>query len=87
MFGIVDVIINFTKLEEAESHTESAARAAVRMSIGGVLAQLRKHWFLIGVVAVITLAKLQPFLGAKEGGSGVALNRTMSLPPVHACNV
>lgn len=38
----------------------------------GILAHLRKRWFLLGVVAVIILAKIHPFVGAKggEGGGG-----------------
>ena len=43
-----------------------------------ILAHLRKRWFLLGVVAVIILAKIHPFVGAKggedargeEGGAG-----------------
>ena len=39
-------------------------------SMGGlerILAHLRKRWFLLGVVAVIILAKTHPFVGAKGG--------------------
>ena len=38
----------------------------------GILAHLRKRWFLLGVVAVIILAKIHPFVGTKggEGGGG-----------------
>lgn len=32
-----------------------------------ILAHLRKRWFLLGVVAVIILAKTYPFVGAKGG--------------------
>ena len=31
------------------------------------LEEVQKRWFLLGIVAVITLAKLEPFLGAKGG--------------------
>ena len=36
----------------------------------GILAHLRKRWFLLGVVAVIILAKIHPFVGAKGGEGG-----------------
>ena len=39
------------------------------MSVMGVLEEVRKRWFLIGVVAVISLAKMYPWFGAKGGGS------------------
>ena len=32
-----------------------------------MLAKLQKNWFLIGIVLVICLAKLAPFIGAKGG--------------------
>ena len=38
------------------------------MGLDGILASLRKRWFLLGVVVVIVLARLYPFLGAKGGG-------------------
>lgn len=38
------------------------------MGLDGILASLRKRWFLLGVVMVIILAKLYPYLGAKGGG-------------------
>lgn len=44
-------------------------------ALEGILAHLRKRWFLLGVVAVIILAKMHPFVGAKGGedmrGEGV----------------
>ena len=32
-----------------------------------MLARLQKNWFLIGIVVVISLAKIAPFIGAKGG--------------------
>ena len=36
-------------------------------ALEGILAHLRKRWFLLGVVAVIILAKIHPCVGAKGG--------------------
>ncbi|XP_041723962.1 sodium/bile acid cotransporter 7 isoform X4 [Coregonus clupeaformis] len=33
----------------------------------GLLARIRKEWFIIGIVAVIVSAKLQPAFGVKGG--------------------
>ncbi|XP_071369690.1 sodium/bile acid cotransporter 7-like, partial [Centroberyx affinis] len=33
----------------------------------GLLARIRKEWFIIGIVAVILSAKLQPSLGVRGG--------------------
>ncbi|XP_064417654.1 sodium/bile acid cotransporter 7 isoform X2 [Latimeria chalumnae] len=33
----------------------------------GLLDRIRKEWFIIGIVLVITLAKLEPSLGVKGG--------------------
>ena len=40
-------------------------------NIMGLLARIRKEWFIIGIVVVILSAKLQPSFGVK-GGEGVA---------------
>ena len=37
------------------------------MNITGVLAEVRKRWFLLGIIFVIVLAKLLPSIGAKGG--------------------
>jgi sodium/bile acid cotransporter 7 len=41
--------------------------SAVIMGFSGVLQEVRKRWFILGVVVVISLAKLFPLLGAKGG--------------------
>lgn len=50
-----------------------------------MLQRLRKNWFLVGVVCVITCAKLWPWIGAKGGkrsdrmtfaGIAAVINRT-----------
>ena len=35
--------------------------------LGRVVGEVQKRWFLLGIVLVITLAHLQPFIGAKGG--------------------
>eukprot|EP00051_Salpingoeca_urceolata_P029988 m.491655 g.491655 ORF g.491655 m.491655 type:complete len:344 (+) comp30457_c0_seq1:45-1076(+) len=37
------------------------------MAAGGIAAALRKHWFLVGIVLSISLARLYPALGIKGG--------------------
>lgn len=36
-----------------------------------ILTEVRKRWFLIGIVIVILMAKVAPQLGAKGGRKGV----------------
>ena len=59
-----------------------------------VLQEVRKRWFIVGVVVVITLAKIFPPLGAKGGKSLVhkppwrALNKTrLLLQMLCSCSV
>lgn len=33
----------------------------------GIVAAARKHWFLVGLVLVIALARAAPWVGAKGG--------------------
>jgi len=45
------------------------------MGLDGILASLRKWWFLLGDVMVIIFTKLYPYLGAKEVGWNVGVSR------------
>lgn len=54
----------------------------------GLVARIRKEWFIVGIVLVILSAKLQPSIGVKGGGrvgssslkfNGVALKCVHSL--------
>ena len=40
-----------------------------------MLSSVKKHWFLVGVVVVIALAKLAPWIGAKGGEFTAPTNR------------
>ena len=44
---------------------EQGARSCYMLN--GIVQRLRKNWFLLGVVCVITCAKLYPWIGAKGG--------------------
>lgn len=37
------------------------------MNASGLLAELVKRWFILGIVAVIVAAKIQPLIGVKGG--------------------
>ena len=43
------------------------------MNVSGLVSELLKRWFLVGIVTVIVLAKLQPLIGVARG-----TNRAMS---------
>jgi hypothetical protein len=45
----------------------SSQRVKILLTMKSFLEEVQKRWFLLGIVAVITLAKLGPFLGAKGG--------------------
>ena len=60
--------------------TSSPSVVASTMGFGSLLEEVRKRWFLLGIICVISLAKLHPQLGAKEGGSiGWALIGTVGV--------
>ncbi len=37
------------------------------MNVSGLVSELLKRWFLVGIVTVIVLAKLQPLIGVERG--------------------
>lgn len=48
-------------------------RAGRRGAVGramGLLERLRKEWFILGIVLVIAVARLEPAVGVKGGESG-----------------
>ena len=55
----------------------------IRDPIITMLQRLKKNWFLLGVVCVITCAKLWPWIGAK-GGKRSDIER--HLPPLAITN-
>lgn len=58
------------RAEPGPAHPPRAGRRAAPGSAMGLLERLRKEWFILGIVLVIAVARLEPGVGVKGGECG-----------------